>query len=641
MKIKVIIALAFFLFSISSAFSADGEYAVAKIKPVLLPDAHVVKRMAETRYEVISFSKTRLYNKYAITIMNENGDRFARMYEFYDGLRSVKSIEGKLYDANGKMIKALKSKDIEDRSNVSEISLMEDSRIKTHNFYYKVYPYTVEYETVVEFNNTYMFYPWLPQPEENYAVEKSSMTVSCPSWFTFQYKMFNYNGSPVETEVKGEKNYTWQVSEMLPITKEYANPDWQFLTTCVYFKPDKFEFGGYKGSMSSWNELGLFQLQLNKGRDKLPDAVKQQVHQLTDGVSDTKEKVRILYEYLQKNTRYISIQLGIGGYQPFDAAYVAKNAYGDCKALSNYMYALLKEANINSCYVEITAGDGEQFFMPDFSTDQFNHIILCVPMVTDSIWLECTSQTLPAGYLAGFTSNRYALLVNETGGHLVRTPKYGVKENIQIRNISAILDKEGTMQITASTTFSGLQQDDYHSLINNLSKDKVKESLQAQFDFQTYDILQFEYQETKSALPVIKERLEISVSNYATITGKRLFITPNIMTRANQKIAIEKERKYEIVLGLEYTDTDSVEIELPKGYEPEAMPQDMAISSKFGSYRSSVKLLGNKLLYSRHHEQYSGRFPAKDYAELAKFYETIYNADRSRVVLVKSETNPK
>ncbi len=641
MKLKVIIGLAFFLFTKLSAFSADGEYAVAKIKPGLLPDAHVIKRMAETRYEVISFSKTRLYNKYAITIMNENGDRFARMYEFYDGLRSVRSIEGKLYDANGKMIKALKSKDIEDRSNVSEISLMEDSRIKTHNFYYKVYPYTVEYETMVEFNNTYMFYPWLPQPEENYAVEKSSMTVSCPSWFTFQYKMFNYNGSPVETEVKGEKKYTWQVNDMASITKEHAIPDWQFLTTCVYFKPDKFEFGGYKGSMSSWNELGLFQLQLNKGRDKLPDAVKQQVHQLTDGVSDAREKVRILYEYLQKNTRYMSIQLGIGGYQPFDAAYVAKNAYGDCKALSNYMYALLKEANINSCYVEITAGEGEQFFMPDFSTDQFNHIILCVPMATDSIWLECTSQTLPAGYLAGFTSNRYALLVNETGGHLVRTPKYGVKENTQIRNISAILDKEGTMQITASTTFSGLQQDDYHSLINNLSKDKVKESLQAQFDFQTYDILQFEYQETKSALPVIKERLEISVSNYATITGKRLFITPNIMTRANQKIAIEKERKYEIVLGLEYTDTDSVEIELPKGYEPEAMPQDMAISSKFGSYRSSVKLVGNKLLYYRHYEQYSGRFPARDYAELAKFYETIYNADRSRVVLVKSETTPK
>jgi hypothetical protein len=80
---------------------------------------------------------------------------------------------------------------------------------------------------------------------------------------------------------------------------------------------------------------------------------------------------------MQMNTRYISIQLGIGGLQPFDAAFVAKNAYGDCKALSNYMYSLLKEINIKSCYTQIKAGAGEYFFMPDFSTDQFDHIILC------------------------------------------------------------------------------------------------------------------------------------------------------------------------------------------------------------------------------------------------------------------------
>src|SRR5207244_663743 len=103
----------------------------------------------------------------------------------------------------------------------------------------------------------------------------------------------------------------------------------------------------------SWQELGKFQVQLNSGRDKLPDAVKQTVHQLTDQISDPKEKVRILYEYLQRNTRYISIQLGIGGFQPFDASFVASKSYGDCKALSNYMYSLLKEANIKSCYTQI------------------------------------------------------------------------------------------------------------------------------------------------------------------------------------------------------------------------------------------------------------------------------------------------
>ena len=54
-----------------------------------------------------------------------------------------------------------------------------------------------------------------------------------------------------------------------------------------------------------------------------------------------------------------------------------------------------------------------------------------------------------------------------------------------------------------------------------------------------------------------------------------------------------------------------------------------------------VRLSGNQLIYNRSIEQFSGRFPAKDYAELVKFYETIYKADRNKVVLVKKETQPK
>jgi hypothetical protein len=340
---------------------------------------------------------------------------------------------------------------------------------------------------------------------------------------------------------------------------------------------------------------------------------------------------------MQKNTRYISIQLGIGGWQPFDAKYVATKAYGDCKALTNYMYSLLKEAGINSSYTLIKSGRHANKVLADFPSQQFNHVILCVPLQKDTMWLECTSQTMPAGYLGDFTCDRYALLINEDGGTLVRTPKYAMKENLETRNIKATLDEDATLVVKAFTRYGGLQQDMYHGLINSLSKDKVKEYLHEELDFATYEVSKFDYKENKSSLPVVEESLDIIVSNYATITGKRLFIVPNVMTRTHRKLQADSTRKFDLELGFEYKDVDTVEINLPAGYTTESMPQDVSINSKFGKYNCSVRLLGTQLIYYRSMEHYGGRFPAKDYAELVKFYETIYKADRNKVVLVKNQ----
>lgn len=635
---RKLVVLVLFVFSVSVSNAGDGDYAVSKIPAALLKNANAVKRIDVTEYEVFSLGKARLRQRYAITILNENGDKFAGFYTFYDKWRSIRSVEGSLYDAGGNEIKSLKDKDVKDYSAVSSISLMEDSRVKTHEFNCRQYPYTVEYEVVTDFNNTFFTPDWYPQYGENISLEKATMLIKTPLAISFNYKILNCSKSTPEVEEgKDSRTFTWSIEQVPAMQKEYASPNWRYLAPCGFFTFNQFEVGSYSGSYATWKDMGLFQLALNKDRDKLPDNIKAQVHSIADNVADQKEKVRLLYEYMQKNTRYISIQLGIGGWQPFEAAYVAKNAYGDCKALSNYMYSLLKEAGIRSHYTLIKSGTGERFFTPEFPQDLFNHIILCVPMAKDTMWLECTSQTLSAGYLSDFTCDRYALLVTEEGGKLVRTPKYGINENQEIRRVKAALDEEGTLNINARTEYTGLQQDDYHSLITQLSKDKVKEVLHERLDFGTYDISSFDYKETKSSLPMIEEKLDIVVSNYATITGRRLFIVPNVMTRTNRKLSTDEDRKYDLDLSFEYRDIDTVEIAVPTGYSPEAMPKDVMLNSKFGHYESVVKLNGDKLFYYRKMEHYSGRFPAADYAELVKFYETIYKADRNKVVLVKKE----
>jgi hypothetical protein len=620
-------------------FAGDGDYAVSKISPALLKNANAVLRFENIKFEILSTKEAVETNHYVITILNENGDEWAEFEEYYDKLREINSVEGFLYDANGKQLKRIKTRDAQDISGVSDYSLMDDKRIKKHNFYYRVYPYTIEYEVVIHYKNTLFFPTWSPQGDEKISVERSEMVIVCPNDYQFRFKAFRFNSDPVIAIDKNKKSSTWVVKDMPAILKESFGPLWHELTTVVIFGPTEFQVGDYKGNMASWQDFGKFVYALKQGRDVLPDNIKQTIHQLTNGIIDERKKIQLLYEFMQKNTRYISVQLGIGGWQPFDASYVATKGYGDCKALSNYMYSILKEAGITSYYTVIRAGRHAEYITDDFPSQQFNHVILCVPVEKDTVWLECTDQTMPAGYLGDFTCNRYGLIINENGGNLVRTPKYGLEDNLERKTLKGVLSDDASLQIRVNTIYRGLEQDDVHDMINSLSKDKVKEYLQKQLDFPTYDLDKFEYNESKLMIPEVEEKLDLYVSNYASITGKRLFIIPNVMSRSYTKLKSDEERKYDIVLHNEYRHIDSVEIEIPKGYEPESFPQPVTIETKFGKYYSAAKLVGNKILYYRTSEQYSGTFPAKDYAALVSYFDAIYKADRNKVVLIRKESN--
>lgn len=619
------------------AFAGDDIYSVATIPAALLKDASVVKRMELVRFEISLTNEASLTYKVAYTILNEQGDRWALFQVGYDKLRTVSTFTGTLYDASGKKLKSLKKSDIKDESGMDDVSLADDNRVKWHDFFYKGYPYTVEYEMVMNYKGTMFLPSWTPQEIYNMSVQHSLLQVVCPASNPLHYKTFMYNPPPVITADKGNKIYQWEVKDLQTKESEFASPAWYKLTPSVFLTTERFTLENYQGSNASWRDFGKFVYDLKANRDALPADVKQKVHDLTAGLKTNMEKITVLYKYLQQHTRYISIQLGVGGWRPFDAKFVVEKKYGDCKALTNFMYALLKEAGISSLYTVIRAGEDKDYLIKELPGPQFNHVILMVPNGKDTVWLECTSQTLAAGYLSNFTADRLALAVDEAGGKLVHTPKYDYKENLQVRKIKASINQEGTLDATITTDYQAEQQDRIHQLINGLSKDKLMEFLKEDIDLPTYDIRHFNYVEIKSELPVVQEQLELDASNYAISSGKRLFILPNIISRSQRVLNEMKERKYDIELGMAYTDIDTSSITIPDGYTMEAIPAEIDLHTKFGNYQARVKLEGNTISYIRHFECFTGTFPAADYEALRQFYDKVYKADRSKVVLVKNQ----
>jgi len=298
---------------------------------------------------------------------------------------------------------------------------------------------------------------------------------------------------------------------------------------------------------------------------------------------------------------------------------------------------LLKEAGISGKYVVIYGGRDEPPLVDDFPSLQGNHVIACVPLSKDTIWLECTSQTESAGFMGSFTGDRKAILIDETGGHIVNTPSYSSSDNVQSRVVSASINAAGSLDAEVVTTYKGTKQELPHDLIYETSNDEREKYLNDLFHLPTYKVEKSRYEEQKGAMPVIKEYLHVLSPNYANITGKRMFIAPNLFDKSNYRLPQDSVRRYDFVDDRAFRDIDSITINIPAGFQPEAVPSDVNIDNKFGKYSASVKVLADKIIYYRRWEETVARFPPSDYAALVKFYEQMYKADHTRVVLVKKE----
>lgn len=623
---------------VAGATATAQDYNVALIPDSLKTDADAVVRNEYLEVHIKSLEKTIIKHKYVITIFNENGAEYAGYYNRYDTKSPLYDISGTLYDAAGKKLRTVKRKDIVDVSLQDGMSLMLDDRIKAHNFYYNVYPYTIEYEDEQDIKGTYELEGWYPVNGDKYAVQQSKYKVIYPSDYKLRFKEYNYNGKPVITTDK-EVTITWELNNYKPFTREIFQTSDAEILPRVRIAPTDFVYQGYKGSFANWQDYGKFQLMLNKDRDALPDNIKQQVHSLTDKLTTIEEKTKVLYDFLQKNTRYISIQLGIGGFQPFEAKYVAEKKYGDCKALSNYMVALLKEASVNANYVIAHAGRGSDRVDETFPAEYFNHVIACVPNGKDTIWLECTNQDKSAGYMGEFTGNRKVYVVDEKsgGGYITKTPSYKHTDNLQLRTVAATVDKDGNLQAEVKTHFTGLAQEELHRLLHYYTPEQRTKYLNERISLPTYKIEKNDYKETKGRIPAMDETLIITSPNYASTSGKRLFITPNLFNKNGLRLPIDKPRKYDIEFSYPFRDVDTVNITIPNGYTIEAQPQNITITNQFGSYTTNYTITANNITLIRIHENIKSRYPSSDYEALAKFYEAIYKADRARIVFVKKE----
>lgn len=569
-------------------------------------------------------------------VFNKKGQRELPLVIRENNFVASKDVEAVFRNIDGSLRKKIKKKEFRTVQAFASYVLYSDVQYLAAEHPSSKFPYQLEFSYELELKSLFFWPGWRPQ--KDIPVQRSIYRLTVPEDYGFETHAIGLEVTPETMINNGQRQYEWAVENLAPRVVEPMMSPQHYQQKALLFRPNVFKLGASEGSLKSWSDIGNWYRNLLSPLEPLPSAYGRIGQNLLEGAASDREKVERIYAYLQNNTRYVAIQLGIGGWQPHSPKSVFANKYGDCKDLSNYMVEMLKVAGIEAYSALILTRD-EGVIQEEFSDKNFNHCITMVPVSGDTLWLECTSDMHSAGDLPANIEGTQALVTFPDGGRLIRTPESRAEDNRWRSKIKGVLSPSGTMNSVGEIQVSGNQADWFRGRLIGLKRERRRDWLRdicggnmPKFKLKNH---QEENVEENYNLPV-RLSYEGSSTNVANRSGKRLFINPNILNRNNRRsIDADEERQFPVSYEYAYEDVDSVEIRLPLGYRLEAAPKPQEIDAGFAYYKTDISVAGRTLKYVRVYRINQRDIPVEKFDEYVAFRKAVSRNDQDKIVFKK------
>ncbi|MEO9967141.1 MAG: DUF3857 domain-containing protein [Reichenbachiella sp.] len=586
-------------------------------------------------YDFSANYHVRVTNKIILEVHNAKGAEFATYYDYQDKFKKIASFKMLIRNANGEVVKKYTSSDAYDLG-FSESYEVDDSRKFVLRPEYKIYPYTAEIEVTNVYDGFIGFQPWIPQYFFGLAVRTSSLSIETPEGF--EVNTF------IEGDVKTDPNIefrngkiikTWFVDNLDAIGNDISYKVFYKNAPKVLISPAKFSYDDKPGLFDSWASFGNWFNSLNLGRNELSEATKEKLDSYSISSTSERELIEWIYEYMQNRTRYVSIQLGIGGFQTLEAKFVDDNGYGDCKALTNYMKSMLNYVHIKSNFVLVKAGSDVPDLVSEFPSNQFNHVILGVPMKRDTIFLECTSQNQAFDYLGSFTDDRDVLWIEKDKSEIIHSPKYGIEINKKIIQGNAKIESSGEIDLNYTVMGTGSFYKEYRNLAH-LSEGQILERSHEFFSYKDFSVLDLEFQKVSSNNLTYKANVTLSIRGLCKPITSRLLVPQNVMEPIESYVTYDRYKKFgEIKKSFNFL--ENIAMTFPDGYRMDEEPKSVELHSEIGDYKLQFKRIGTDTLeVKREFQFHKATYSLENFDKFYQFIKNIKTQERKVMVLRKT-----
>jgi len=615
--------------------------AAAAPLPQYEPDTDAVVLLDDVCYSVTNAGEYVEHYRRAVKILRPEGREEANFQLHFGQKEKVLSLHAWTIDKSGHEYE-LRDKDFAERGAFA-FELYSDIRLRTATAPASDPGAVVAFEFEVRRVSWLNHLDWGFQ--EPIPVHEARLALQLPQGW--EYRSYWAGAAQAPEEKPG--NVTWVLRDLPAIKHEPMSPARWSLSArlgLAYLEP-----GQSAKNIATWEALGTWYDQLATGRRNPSPDLSEKARQLTSGKADFDSKVRALTDFLQSDIRYVAIEIGIGGFQPHPATDVFRVRYGDCKDKATLLSSMLHEVGIESDYVVINTYRG--IAHPDIpSPAAFNHMILAIelPSGTKSdqyrsvvaakngkryLIFDPTDPYTPLGDLRGELQDTYALLVADGKGELIHTPLFAPDANVLVRTGHFTLTPDGVLagDVVEDRTGDHAFQTRAEFIHSNAQERaqkierRLSRSLQG-FTLEKTDIQGLDHNQQKLVMS-----LKLTQPGYGQVRGPLMLVRPRVL--GEKGFALEKKpRHYPFQFDEASRETDTFEIELPKEYVVDDVPDPVKVDAGFASYESKIIVEGSKLRYWREFVRRDVLVGPERTEDLRKFLGTI-GGDEAAVVVLK------
>ena len=463
---------------------------------------------------------------------------------------------------------------------------------------------------------------------------RSRFILDVPASVTPRFKERNLPSARQVAEAHGRKVYTWAAQD---VPKAPDDEPFEADSNDVIASVEV-------GLPIAWGDVARWYAGLSRDRYEVTPELATRLSEIVGAQKTRADSLGALYRWVAQDFRYVSVSLGMAGYQPRPPAATFETKYGDCKDKATLFVALARRMGFHAFPVLLNSAGHVDTSLP--TTGQFDHMIAAVERPGGYLYLDLTADIVPVGLLPPSEYGAFALIVHPDGrGEEVKLPQDSVAANRGLDLLEGELSPDGTFNGRLTRTREGISQFDLReALSRNLTAEErsqvARNLADGEFDGATGDSLELFDGRDLSA----PARISVVISNAKATTtagGTDILTLPLVQVVTPRLVAdvqAHVPRKYPIDARRIFGSGESTQefrVTLPEGWSAR-LPAEVAVSGPFGTYASTYEQNGRELHIVRRMVGARGILPPDRVQDLLQFLRTVSQDDARLIVLEHS-----